>query len=85
MSLNLGATLYADNCSTAQLFQSRTSEQSIELSRVNGITDKAKLINYFGHYNNDMKNTWCNAIVIGFGRRIGETLEYYLPEFAPYL
>ena len=54
VSLTLGATLYADNCSTAQLFQSRTSEQSIELSRVNGITDKAKFIHYFGHCNNHM-------------------------------
>ena len=32
-----------------------------------------------------MQNTWCNATAIGFGRRIGEALEDYLPEFAPYL
>ena len=49
VSLTLGTTLYADNCSTAQLFQSRTFERIIDMSRVNGITDKAKLINYFGH------------------------------------
>ena len=78
-------TLDADNCSTAQLCKSRTSERIVELSRVNGITDKAKLIHYFGHCNNNMRNKWCNAIIIGFGRRIGEALADDLPEFAPHL
>ena len=84
VSRTLGATLSSDNCSTSQLCQSRTSEQIIELTRVNGITDKSKLIHYFGHCKNHMLNTWCNDILIIFGRRIGETLAYDLPVFAPH-
>ena len=49
---------------------------------MNGIPDKAKLIHYFGHFKNHMQNTWCNAIEIGFGRRIGKALADDLPEFA---
>ena len=54
VSRTIGATLSADNCSTSQLCQSRTSEQIIELLRVNGITDKAKLIHFFQHLKNYM-------------------------------
>ena len=52
---------------------------------MNGITDKAKLINYFGNYNNHMQNTWCNDIVIVYGRRIGEAMSDDLPYFALHL
>ena len=52
---------------------------------MNGITDKDKLIHYFGHCNNNMKNTWCNAIPIGFGRHIGEALADDLLAFSPHL
>ena len=52
---------------------------------MSGITDKAKLIHYFGHCNNHIRKTWCNAIAVGFGRRIVETLTEDLLEFAPYL
>ena len=62
VSRTLGATLSANNCSTAQLCQSSTSELIIELSIVNGITDKDKLIHFFGNFNNHMLNTWCNDI-----------------------
>ena len=44
VSHTLGATMSADNCSAAQFCQSSTSDRIIELSRVNGITDKDKLI-----------------------------------------
>ena len=81
----LGATMSADNGSTDQFCQSRTSKQIIELSRVNSITDKAKLIHYFGHCNNHMRKKWCNDIAIGFGRRICEDLEDDLPVFVPHL
>ena len=54
------------------------------MSRVNGIADKAKLIHEFGHCNNHMKKK-CNAIEIGFGRRIGEALADDLPVFVPHL
>ena len=85
VSRTLGATLSAHNCSTAQLCQSRTSKQIIELSRVNGVTDNAKLIHYFGYFNNHMQNTWFNAIEIGSGSRIGGDLADDLPSFLMYL
>ena len=85
VSHTIGAALSADNCSTTQLCQSRTSKRIIDLSKVNDIIDRSKLIHYFGNCNNDMQNTWCNATAIVFGRRIGETLAYELPAFAPQL
>ena len=85
VSGNLVATLSANNCSTAQLCHSRTSERIFDLSRVNGITDKARLVHYFGNCNNHMQNTWCNDIAIIFGRRKGEALADDLPAFAPHL
>ena len=44
VSRTRGATLSAVNCYNDQLCQSRAFERIIELSRVNGIIDKAKLI-----------------------------------------
>ena len=85
MSRTLGATLSANNCSTAHFFQSRTFERIIELSIVNGITDKAKLIHYFGNWNNHMQKKWGNTIAIGFGRRLGEAMADELLAFAPHL
>ena len=52
---------------------------------MNGTTDKAKMIHYFGYCNNHMQNTWCNAIAIGFRKRIGEALADDLPAFALHL
>ena len=52
---------------------------------MNGITDKSRIIHYFGHCNNHMRNTCCNAIAIGFGRRIGEALVDDLLAFALHL
>ena len=85
VSRTLGATLYANNCYTAQLCQSRKSKRIIKLSRVNGITDKDKFIHYLGNCSNRMRNTWCNSTAIRFGRRIGEALGDDLPAFAPHL
>ena len=52
---------------------------------MNGTTDKAKMIHYFGYCNNHMQNTWCNAIEIGSGSRIGGDLADDLPSFLMYL
>ena len=85
MSHTRGATMSVDSCSTAKLCQSRTSNEIIDLPIVNGITDKAKLIHYFGNCKNHMQNTWFNAIAIIFGRRICKAMVYELPAFAPHL
>ena len=55
------------------------------MSRVNGITDKVKLIHYFGHCNNNIQNIWCNDIAKVFGMPICEAMVDELPEFSPHL
>ena len=54
VSRTLGTTLSVNNCSVDQLCKSRTSEKIIELSRVNNITYKVKLIHHFVHCKNHM-------------------------------
>ena len=81
----LGATLSADNCSTACLGQSRLSERIMEIAKQQGITDKKKLVVHYGHCQNHMRNGWCNAIGIRFERRALDTLQHDIPLFAPHL
>ena len=70
---------------TARLGQSRTSEKILEIARQSEITDKKLLLHCFGHCFNHQRNTLCNAIVIGFGKRIGDALQDDVPSFAPHL
>ena len=81
----LGATLSADNCSTARLGQSRLSERIMEIAKQKGITDKKKLVVHYGHCQNHMRNGWCNAIGIRFEQRALDTLQHDIPLFAHHL
>ena len=85
MLRTLGATVSANNCATARLGQSRTSEKILEIVRQSGTTDKKLLLHCFGYYFNHQHNTLCNAIAIGLGKRIGDALQDNLPSFAPHL
>ena len=49
VSRTLGATLSADNCSTARKCTSRMSQKMIATSKAIGITDKKKLFHHVGH------------------------------------
>ena len=48
VSRTLGATISADNCSTARSTQLRTSKMIIDIARTKGITDKKLLVHHFG-------------------------------------
>ena len=85
VSRTLGATISADNCSTACSTQSRTSKMIIDISRTKDITDKKLLVHHFGHCQNHIRNGWCNEVAIGFGNRAGDALADNLPCFAPHL
>ena len=86
VSCILGATLSADNCSTACLGQSRRlSERIMEIAKQLGITDKKELVVHYGHCQNHMCNGWCNTIGIRFERRVLDTLQHDIPLFAPHL
>ena len=84
VSRTLGATISADNCSTARSTQSRTSNMIIDIARTKGITDKKLLVHHFGHCQNHIRNGWCIEDAIGFGKRAGYALADSLPCFAPY-
>ena len=75
----LGATILAENCSTASSTQSRTSKMIIDISRTKDITDKKLLVHHFGHCQNYIHNGWCNVVAIGFGKRSGDALADSLP------
>ena len=81
--LTIGATILAEICRTDRSNQSRTSKMIIDISRTKGITDKKLLVHYFGHYQNHIRNGWCNEIAIGFGKRDGDALADSLPCFVP--
>ena len=52
VSRTLGATISADNCSTARSTQLRTSKMIINITRTEGITDNKLLVHHFGHFQN---------------------------------
>ena len=81
----LGATISADDCSTARSTQYRTSKMIIDIPKTKGITDKKLLVHHFCHCQNHIRNGWCNVVAIGFGNRDGDALADSLPCFAPYL
>ena len=81
----LGATISADNCSTARSTQSRTSKMIIYIDRMKGITDKKLLVHHFCHCQNHIRNVCCNEFAIGFEKRTGDALADSLPCFAPHL
>ena len=81
----LGATISADNCSTARYTQSITSKMIIDIARTKGITDKKLLVHHFVHCQNHIQNGWCNEAAIGFGKLAGDALADSLPCFAPHL
>ena len=62
VSRNLGATILADNCSTAHSTQSRMLKMIIYISRTKGITDKKLLVHHVGHCQNHIRNGWCNEV-----------------------
>ena len=85
VSRTLGATISADNCSTACSTQSRTSKIIIDIARTKGITDKNVLVHHFGHCQNYIRNGWCNVVAIGFVKRAVDALADSLPCFALHL
>ena len=81
----LGATILADNCSTARSTQLRTLEMITDIDRTKGITDKKLLVLHFSHCQNHIRNAWCNVVAIGFKKLAGDALADSLPCFAPHL
>ena len=79
VSRTLGATILSDNCSTARSTQSRTSKMIIAISRTKVITDKKLLVHHFGHFQNHIRNGWCNEVAIGFVKRSGDALADSMP------
>ena len=85
VSRTLDASISADNCSTDRFTQSRTSKMIIDIARTKGITDKKLLVHHFGHFQNHIRNGWCNEVAIGFGKLASDALADSLPCFAPHL
>ena len=81
----LGATISAENYSTARSTQPRTSKMNIDIAGTKGIKDKKLLVHHFGHCQNHIRNGWCNEFEIGFGNRAGDALADSLPCFASHL
>ena len=81
----LGATMSADNCTTANLTQEKTAERIYAIARAKGITAPEELIVHFGNCHNHIQNVWCKAITKRLCKRLTTDLQQDIDAFPPHL